>query len=264
MKEKTSRVNIIQKRKRKAAFVKWIRIAVQMMFLVLIPAVFSQAFGAVKDVAETIGRGESISWTIFTTKFAVLCFVTMVLGRVFCGWACAFGALGDWLYQIGQVIQKKSGKKLPVMPEKIQVILQKMKYIVLLLILVICFFGETQRIAQFSPWTVFSLITSGGEFGGYKYSIIAIVFVMIGMIYKERFFCQFLCPLGAIFSLLPQWSFLKLKRNQEKCIPNCTLCKRNCPVHIKLQEEEYREGECIMCGRCKYGCPKNNIKIKMK
>ena len=113
--------NQMQIRKQKMAIVRWVRIGVQIIFFMIYPALFSQAFGAVKDISVAIGKGTVISWTMFTTKFLVLCVVTVLAGRVFCGWACSFGALGDWLYQFGQFVQKKIKRKLPQIPAKVQV-----------------------------------------------------------------------------------------------------------------------------------------------
>ncbi len=265
-KKQNNQKSQMQQRKQKMLILRWARVGIQIIFFVLYPAVFSQAFGAIKDIATAIGKGEAITWTIFTTKLMALIIITAVAGRVFCGWACSFGAIGDWVYQIGQAIQEKIKKKIPKLPEKVQMLMQKMKYLILLFVLLMCFIGRGDFVTKNSPWTVFSLITSGGDISEYKIGIALMIIILIGMVVKERFFCQFLCPFGAVFSLMPHIPFVKLKRRSENCIPNCTLCKRNCPVNMKLQENELREGECIVCGRCKYGCPKNNISIirKMK
>ncbi|MCR5737163.1 MAG: 4Fe-4S binding protein [Eubacterium sp.] len=255
------RKKLAKRRKRNASMMHWGRIGVQILFFIFYPALFSQAFGVVKSAFASIGKGTAIDVTAFTTKFLVLCVMTIMVGRIFCGWICAFGAVGDWFYQIGQWIQKKKKKKLPAIPEKIQIFLQKTKYLILLGIILLCVTGNNDIITKNSPWTVFSMIAAGNfSVGSYGIALLLLGIIVLGMIVKERFFCQFLCPLGAVFSLLPENPLTKLKRNQEQCIPNCTLCKRNCPVALKLQENENRDGECICCGRCRVVCPKGNIK----
>ena len=128
------RKKVAKRRKIKASLMRWSRVVVQIFFFIFYPALFSQAFGAVKSAFSSIGNGVPIHITAFTIKFLILCGVTFFLGRIFCGWICTFGAVGDWIYQSFQFIQKKIKKKLPVIPEKIQRILQKMKYIILLVI----------------------------------------------------------------------------------------------------------------------------------
>ncbi len=89
-------------------------------------------------------------------------------------------------------------------------------------------------------------------------AILLLVIIVAGMAVKERFFCQFLCPMGAVFSLLPQFPFFRLRRGRS-CLNGCQACRKNCPVSIKLQENPLRDGECISCLKCTMICPKQNI-----
>lgn len=240
---------------------KWGRILVQIIFFLLAPALFSQAFGGVKEIFQALGNGDKFVMSAFLLRLFWLCGLTILLGRIFCGFACAFGALGDWIYQFSAFCQKKAGKKLPAIPKTLFPFLQKLKYVVLAGILLLCFFGKNESVTRYSPWTVFSLLTAGKlTFQGYFAAWLLLLLILVGMAVQERFFCQFLCPMGAVFALLPQLPFLDLKRQESSCIPKCQACKNNCPVHIKLQEAPLQEGECIRCGRCMLGCPKKNIK----
>lgn len=45
-------------------------------------------------------------------------------------------------------------------------------------------------------------------------AILLLVIIVAGMAVKERFFCQFLCPMGAVFSLLPQFSVFPPKEGR--------------------------------------------------
>ncbi len=249
-------------KKQKNRLLFWGRIAVQIIFFVFLPSLFSQAFGGVKEIVTAIGQRDVLSMSAFVTKLIVLVAVTIIFGRVFCGWACAFGALGDWIYAISQQIQKKCKKRLPGIPEKADYILTKAKYGVLVGILVLCYMQKGQLITNNSPWTVFSLLTARNiSIGAYGIGIAFLLAILVGMAFCERFFCRFLCPMGAVFSLLPQLLIFQFKRSRENCIPNCQACKRNCPVKMKLQENPMQEGECIKCGRCVLTCPKKNISL---
>lgn len=111
-------------------------------------------------------------------------------------------------------------------------------------------------------WTAFSMMTAGNfHIGAYAVGLVLLLLIVVGMAWQERFFCQFLCPMGAVFSLLPELPATSLKRNCENCIPNCQACRRQCPVRIKTGESSLRAGECIRCGKCVSICPKNNIFI---
>ena len=79
------------------------------------------------------------------------------------------------------------------------------------------------------------------------------------MLFVERFFCQFLCPLGAVFSLLPVLPFSAFRRDTARCAKRCGLCKRSCPVSVHPDPDALTAGECISCGRCADGCPLENV-----
>ena len=78
--------------------VKYVRMVVQLIFFVLLPSLFDQAFTGVKNTADAIGKGNVLQWDSFTKILLILLIVTLLFGRVFCGYACAFGALGDYIY----------------------------------------------------------------------------------------------------------------------------------------------------------------------
>ncbi|MFQ9516183.1 MAG: 4Fe-4S binding protein [Eubacterium sp.] len=247
-------------RAKKAAILRYGRIVVQILFFIFAPALFSQAFGGIKEIFTSMGSGTVIEVSVFVTKLIMLCLLTILCGRIFCGWACAFGALGDWIFEIVQLILKKLKIKPFKIPLKIVPYLQKVKYIILILLLVLCFAQQNAMITQYSPWTPFSLWTAGNfKVAGLGGAIVLLLLIFIGMGIHERFFCQFLCPMGAVFSLLPEIPFLALKRKKEECIPNCQACRMQCPVKIKLDESPTADGECIRCGRCTTVCPKKNI-----
>ena len=255
--------NVKKKKKmKKQTVVRVARILVQIVCFLIAPAMFSQAFSGLKNMLTAIGTGTPLEWSSFTVKLVALLCVTIVFGRIFCGWACAFGALNDWVYQIVAAITKKLGIKLPQIPERARILLQKVKYLVLFLVLLLCFTGKGSLVTTYSPWTVFSMLTAGNfAIGNFAVSGVILLLMMVGMALQERFFCQFICPMGAVFSLMPQLPFFALKRKKSNCPPKCQLCKKNCPVSIKLTETPEREGECIGCLRCMAGCPKKNISI---
>ena len=69
-------------------------------FELLLPiALFALTWYHKKNVKVTIGNGQQVELTSFVTILIVLCLYTIVFGRFFCGFACAFGSLGDYLQE---------------------------------------------------------------------------------------------------------------------------------------------------------------------
>ena len=241
----------------------WVRICVQILFFFTAPSVYASAFTGIKNVFVSIGNGNPLQMSAFLVQLFIVCGFTMLFGRYFCGWACAFGAVGDWIYKFSSFIQKKIKKKLPRLPEKAVPVLQKLKYAVLVGILALSFTGNNTLSAKYGPWTPFSMIISGRfdvfTSGNYTVALVLLAVIIVGMAFRERFFCQFLCPMGAVFSLLPNLPLLGLKRNSDACPKNCGACKKNCPVNVMIDDGSLRQGECIRCGKCSGICPRGNL-----
>lgn len=260
--EQKKTLTLAKKRMRKKKIQNIVRRIVQVIFFIFLPSLFSEAFSGLKGLFRQIGQGEVLSRNAFLQTFVILSVITILAGRWFCGYACAFGSLGDAVYGISAWMQKKLKKRLPKIPEKACIALQKIKYIHLLFLLFACVLGMANVIENNSPWAAFSRIRMlDFNIGGYFIGFLYLLGIVAGMIFEERFFCQFLCPLGAVFSLLPIIPPALLKRDKTNCIPNCNACKKQCPVHHKVEGASLESNECIQCGRCIGVCPKSNIKV---
>ena len=240
----------------------WLRALIQFLYFLFIPSIYTAAFAGVKYIFTQIGAGEKIAMTSFVTVLLVICLYTMVFGRFFCGYACAFGTLGDGMYALSQWVQKKVKKKLPWVSEETGRKLQKMKYIVLLVLMLIYALGFTKKFHGTSPWEVFSMLYTGKiPDASYLAGWVIFVLILVGMCLKERFFCQYLCPMGAIFAWLPTLPFSVLDRDRSNCIPKCRACEIKCPVDHQIKRDQKNGGECIHCMQCVDVCPKQNIHL---
>lgn len=181
-----------------------IRAVIQLFFFIMLPELFQAAFSGVKYIVLQMHDSRSIEMVPFITYLIILMGFTIVSGRFFCGFACAFGSFGDVVYTVSKFIQKKFNKKFPVIPDMVCICLQKLKYIILVAIILLCFNGMYGFFSLNSPWVVFSRLRACEFKNAFTVtSIIIFILIITGMCIKERFFCQFLCPMGAVFALLP-------------------------------------------------------------
>lgn len=240
-----------------------LRFGIQLVFFILFPSAYSAAFSGIKNLFTQIGAGDLLAVNALVTLLAVLLAYTLVFGRFFCGYACAFGSLGDWVHSIYLFICRKVKKKPIRFPAVISRVLSYVKYGLLVLIIVLCFKGMYSSFAGTSPWDVFSMIRSFNfsRMGSYKVGIVILVAIICGMAVKERFFCRFLCPMGAVFSLIPVLPFFSLRRTRNKCIRGCSNCTKICPSDIELPDSSVLEvsGDCFQCQKCIGNCPKSNV-----
>ena len=189
-----------------------------------------------------------------------------------------FGIFQDWtpedtknldmiVHEVYLIICKKLKKKPLVINEKIRRKSTLIKYIILATIVITCFCGVYLKTKGWSPWEVFSMLLAGNiSLSTYVPAIIILLLIIVGMAVCERFFCRFLCPMGAVFSLLPILPFFSLGREREKCIKGCRACINKCPSDIELPElgTDIQSGDCFMCQKCIDICPKSNVRTSVK
>lgn len=184
------------------------------------------------------------SASIFLLFLIVL---AIALNRVFCGFLCAFGALQEFVGNIG----KKVLKKRFAIPKKADRILRALKYVFLFLSVLLAYFTGfeffknifAQGASAFShidPWIAFkSLLSNNLLVTGYIGSLALLVISLVGSFFFERFYCKYICPLGGLFAIFGSLSGLHIFRNvrpadedaepvSEECGGNCACCAMNC------------------------------------
>lgn len=240
----------------------WVRAVIQLLYFLFLPSAYTAAFNGVKYIFTQMGTKSHLELTSFVAALIVLCVYTVIFGRFFCGFACAFGSLGDAVRALYVWICKKMKKKPVTMKNSVVKRLQAVKYIVLLLLVVACFTGAYAKTQGMSPWDVFSMLHAGNfKLGGYVVGVVILALIVVGMCFQERFFCRILCPMGAVFSILPVLPLFTLRRDRSECINGCRACTMKCPSDIELAPDTAPElsGDCFQCQKCIDTCPKGNI-----
>ena len=187
--------------------------------------------------------GHSNIQKIFTGTMSLF-FLTIIFAfffrRSFCGNICPFGAIQEFVNKIIPF-------KLKV-PKKIDQILLKFKYLVLLLSAIMAWVTISLWISPYDPWVALSHIFKTDElFGEYLIGFIILVCVLLFSFIINRPFCKYLCPAGALYSIIGKFSLLKIERDSQKCI-NCEICTKKCPMDIEVHKiDSIKSGECITC-----------------
>jgi polyferredoxin/NAD-dependent dihydropyrimidine dehydrogenase PreA subunit len=70
--------------------------------------------------------------------------------------------------------------------------------------------------------------------------------------YRRRFFCNVLCPLGALYGWLAKYSLFHLPLNQN--CTRCNACAAHCPYYGG-PFKDYQKSECVVCLNCLRDCP---------
>lgn len=202
----------------------------------------------------------------FEMPFAVLGFLFIfgsIFGRFVCGWLCPFGLLQDLLHKI-PFFRKK--KQLPF-----HHVLKCGKYVVLFGLVII---GSSFLFSGFAKVPAFCkfLCPSGtfmgaipllgademlqSQIGGLFYwKLGVLIFLIVLSVIVYRPFCQYLCPLGAIYGWFNRFSLVQIRWEKDACI-SCMACQKVCPMNLKAEQISV-SSECIKCGKCVDACPKD-------
>lgn len=215
-------------------------------------------YGGLESLYSLIFGGKFIE-KIFSGTLIIL-IITLIMAlifrRSFCGLICPFGALQEFFGLIG----KKLFKKRFIIPSTVDKHLRYLKYVILILTLFFAWKTAGLWVNPYDPWAAYGHVSTGitSLIDEYLVGFIILIAILIGSLLYDRFFCKYLCPMGAFYGLISKVSPSKIIRNENTCI-NCGLCNKNCPVNIKVSElKEIKSAECINCQSCILSCPKNN------
>ena len=247
--------------------INWIKVVIQILSFALIPGLFEGEFAAVGNIVSCIYKG-NISWE--SVKYSVWMLLatvpaTVLVGRFFCGFFCSFGAVQDllWLgsHRLRALFPGKRNLK------KADRIFRFAKYAVLFYFIIFIWSGVT-AVKTAGPWQVFGQYVSFGHCPGLKPLLsvggVLLLLIFIGSLFVQRFFCRYFCPMGAIYSLISQTSFLKIDKPREEC-GKCHLCTSKCTMGMDLtKKDRIAGGECISCQKCVSWCPKGNVHFRSR
>ncbi len=192
----------------------------------------------------------------------------MIAGKWICGWLCPFGWIQDLTHKI-------PFKKIKI-PKKLRW-LEHTKYVFLGIFVIALPLLIVNELGLGDPWYCKYICPSGIVLASLPLMItnpqlrdsIGWLFIwkaalagaiLIASMFIYRFFCRFMCPLGAIYGLLNKISFLKMSVDNDKCI-SCGKCEKVCKLDINPVDTPNHTA-CIRCGDCRTTCPTDAISQK--
>jgi ferredoxin-type protein NapH len=210
-------------------------------------------------VAGQIAAGLSVYWPFFLTGLIPIV-LTMIFGRFFCGWICPATFLYElnttfslWLQQFGI----KAGKRR---------FDRRLKYLVLTIGLVVSAFTGSVLVSMIYPPAIigreiYFAVALGGFGAGLVFFVLTLLF---DLLVSRRGFCRYICPGGALYSLLGRYRLFRIERIVENC-NDCAKCNAVCEFGLDPLRDDFGQ-ECNNCTACIAICPTDaltfNIKIR--
>lgn len=174
----------------------------------------------------------------------IFIFVTMIFGRVWCGWLCPQTTLTDVIEAIECRVEKSIGRS-PVVTVVNHLIAAALAFLV-----------ASNLVWYFIPPEEYFRRLVSGQLGLVAgISLISTgLLVWIDLVFIRRYFCKAICPYGRIQLMAMDRNTLTLEFDPAeacRCI-GCDSCVRVCPTGVDIRNGF--QVECINCGRCLDAC----------
>ena len=169
----------------------------------------------------------------------------LFFGRgVYCGWLCPFGALQELLNMAAQRLRIP---QLPI-PFALHERLWPIKYILFLGLFAISLHSVTLafRFAEIEP---FKTAIALKFLRDWPYLLYALGLLGVGL-FVQRFFCRYLCPLGAALAIPARLRMFEWLKRKVQCGRECRICASRCPVQAIHPLGQINPNECIHCLNC--------------
>ena len=220
----------------------------------------------------------------------VLFLLTLTFGRIYCSVICPAGILQDIFNRISCIYKKKKSGKMRFRYHKPA---NWLRYTILGATTVLALFGFMELCLLLDPYSNFGRIsanifrpalmwcnnalvgtlTSMGNYYLYNVlikiptvafvSAITAFLVFAVMVYfRGRLFCNSICPVGALLSVVSRYSLFRVLINKDAC-NKCKSCERSCKAEaIDAANMNVDASRCVTCFNCTSSCTKNAIKYQ--
>jgi polyferredoxin len=179
----------------------------------------------------------------YLVMFLLPVLAALLLGRLFCGYVCPFGALQELLHMRRWALS---------LPPKVWKALDYLRYAVLFFLVARVLHTATSILPDFSPFKPLFI------FGGTPATIAFTAAFAVLSLFVFRPFCRSLCPYGALLSLVSRVSLFRLEAGGS--CSSCGLCTKVCPAGA-MHQGKPDVTECYLCGACAGRCPRRSLGI---
>jgi polyferredoxin len=214
--------------------------------------------------------------------------LTLFFGRIYCSVICPAGTLQDLFNRISCIGKKRRNGRMRFHYHKPANVL---RYVILGLTVVLTVAGTAELCLLLDPYSNFGriatnifrpvavwinnlvaeLLSSKGIYTLYHVTlrisaaalisaIVAFAVFAVMTSFRGRLFCNTICPVGALLSLVSRYSLFRITFDENKC-NQCTSCERTCKAEaINAKNMTVDTSRCVTCFNCTSACNRSSLK----
>lgn len=181
----------------------------------------------------------------------------------FCGWLCPFGALQELTNNVARWLKVPQVR----VPWGLHERLWPIKYIIFLGLFGLSLYSLAlaEMFSEVEPFKTAIILKFARE---WPFVVFALTVLAAGL-FIERFYCRYLCPLGAALAIPGRIRMFEWLKRWPECGSPCQRCAKECPVQSIHPEGGINVNECIYCMHCQelyhddQRCP-HMIQVRLK
>ncbi|WP_418904224.1 4Fe-4S binding protein [Cereibacter sphaeroides] len=249
----------------------WFRIAFLSTTLVFLGWVSNAQLSVVNLMALVASLRDGFSWQAFLLDpltfilwFSIAAALLFWGRGAYCGWLCPFGALQELTNRLAKLA------RIPqvTLPWGLHERLWAVKYILFLGLFGVSLISvdQAEHLAEVEPFKTAIILKFDRA---WPFVLYALVLLGIGL-FVERFYCRYLCPLGAALAIPARIRMFDWLKRYRECGNPCQTCARDCMVQAIHPTGEINPNECLNCLNCqvhyqsKTTCPVVIKKLKRR
>jgi NosR/NirI family nitrous oxide reductase transcriptional regulator len=181
---------------------------------------------------------------VFLLWFAVASALIFWGRGAYCGWLCPFGALQELTNRLAKLA------RIPqyAIPWGLHERLWPLKYMIFLGLFGLSLYSldVAEHYAEVEPFKTAIILKFQRA---WPYVLFAVGLLVIGL-FVERFYCRYLCPLGAALAIPARLRLFDWLKRYRDCGNPCQRCANDCMVQAIYPEGNINPNECLNCLHC--------------
>ncbi len=236
---------------RSAKFTFWFRISFLTVTLVFLGWYANAQLSVVNLMALTNSLVTGFTWEAFLLDpltfilwFSVAAALIFWGRGAYCGWLCPFGALQELTNRIAKLFHIPQW----TLPWGLHERLWAVKYIIFLGLFgtMLASIDQAEKLAEVEPFKTAIILKFDRA---WPFVLYALVLLGAGL-FVERFYCRYLCPLGAALAIPARIRMFDWLKRYKECGSPCQTCAHECMVQAIHPTGEINPNECHNCLHC--------------